>query len=150
MERDRCIIAVLYESGMRIGELMALRVGMVELNEQRQDVTFHIPNMKGKGTKTGARPVVCLEVYNYVVDWLKCHPKPAPAEKFISISQSGVDKQVRRIFQRAKIGKPANLHNFRHSAITNACILQMQPYDISMRFWGIPNSNMFSVYIHLS
>lgn len=26
----------------------------------------------------------------------------------------------------------------------------MQPYDISMKFWGIPNSNMFSVYIHLS
>lgn len=150
MERDRCIISVLYESGMRIGELMALRVGMVELNEQRQDVSFHIPNMKGKGTKTGARTVVCLEVFGYVQDWLKCHPIPLPAEKFINISQSGVDKQVRRLVKRAEINKPANLHNFRHSAITNACILKMQPYDISMRFWGIPNSNMLSVYIHLS
>jgi site-specific recombinase XerD len=150
MERDRCIIAVLYESGMRIGELMALRVGMVELNEQRQDVSFHIPNLKGKGTKTGSRTVVCLEVFGYVQDWLKCHPNPIPTQRFINISQSGVDKQMRRLVKRAGINKPANLHNFRHSAITNACILKMQPYDISMRFWGIPNSNMFSVYIHLS
>ncbi len=150
LERDRCVLSVLYESGMRIGELMALRIGMVEMSDKNQEVTFHIPNMKGKGTKTGARTVVCLEVYGYVQDWLKCHPKPLPTEKFINISKSGVDKQVRTLFKRAGIDKPSNLHNFRHSAITNACILKMKQYDISMRFWGIPNSNMLSVYVHLS
>ncbi len=149
-EMDRCTISVLYESGMRIGELIALRIGMVELIEDKQEVVFHIPNMRGKGTKTGARTVVCLEVYGYVQDWLKCHPKPLPTEKFINISKSGVDKQVATLFKRAGITKPSNLHNFRHSAITNACILKMKQYDISMRFWGIPNSNMLSVYVHLS
>jgi len=150
LERDRCIIACLYEGGFRISELLSLRIGMIEMNAASQEVTFHIPNMRGKGTKTGARSVVCLEVYGYVQDWLKCHPDPKPTAKFINISKSGVDKQNRSLFKKAGINKPANLHNYRHSAITNACIIKMQPYDISMRFWGIPNSSMLSVYVHLS
>jgi len=47
LERDRCIIASLYESGMRIGEFVSLKNDMVQLDELKQEVTFHIPNTEG-------------------------------------------------------------------------------------------------------
>jgi len=38
----------------------------------------------------------------------------------------------------------------RHASITDACKVNMQPNKISMRYWGISNSSMLSVYLHLS
>ncbi len=144
LERDRCIVASFYESGMRIGEGLALDVDMIQLDEVKQEVTFHIPNIEG--CKTGARSVVCLEIYGYVQDWLKCNP----SKKFIPMHQNGVRKAVALLFKKAGINKPHNMHHFRHSAITHAAGLNMSETQLSYRFWGIPHSNMLSVYIHLN
>ncbi|MBU4222854.1 MAG: tyrosine-type recombinase/integrase [Euryarchaeota archaeon] len=144
LERDRCIVAVLYESGMRIGEFVALTNEMVEMDELKQHVIFHIPNMAG--CKTGSRNTKCAEVYGYVQDWQKCNP----SDKFINISISGIRRVVKTLFDRAKIKKPCNLHNFRHSIITYMASLHMTETELSYRFWGIPHSSMVSVYIHLN
>ena len=146
IERDRCLVSVLYEGGLRLGELLALTLNMVELvdEDRKQEVTFHIPNIEG--CKTGARSVLCLEVFGYVQDWLKCNT----STRFMPLSENGVSSALDRLFEKANIKKPNNAHNLRHSSITNAVIMKMQPNEISMRYWGIPNSNMLSVYIHLS
>jgi site-specific recombinase XerD len=144
LERDRCLVSVLYEGGLRIGEFIALTNSMVEMNETNQEVTFHIPDQEG--CKTGPRPVLCLEVYGYVQDWLKCNT----SNQFMLLSENGIRKVTKNLFKRAGINKPSNPHMFRHSSITQACIMKMQPNQISMRYWGIPNSNMLSVYLHLS
>lgn len=144
LERDRCIVAALYESGMRMGEFLSLKTDMVQLDEMKQEVTFHIPNIEG--CKTGARSVVCLEIYGYVQDWLKCNP----SKRFIPMHPSGIRKAVKRLFELADIRKPCNLHHFRHSSITHAAGLNMSETQLSYRFWGISHSTMLSVYIHLN
>jgi site-specific recombinase XerD len=144
MERDRCIVAVLFESGIRVGELLALTTDMVQMDEVKQEVTFHIPNVEG--CKTGARSVVCLEIYGYVQDWLKCNP----SKKFFDLSQMGVTLILKKLATRTNISKPVNPHHFRHSAITHAAGLNMSETQLSYRFWGIPRSGMLSVYIHLN
>jgi len=145
IERDRCIVASFYESGMRIGEMLSLITEEhVQLDEVKQEVTFHIPNIEG--CKTGARSVVCLEIYGYVQDWLKCNP----SKKFIDLSQMGVILILRKLATLANISKPVNPHHFRHSAITHAAGLNMSETQLSYRFWGIPHSAMLSVYIHLN
>lgn len=144
LERDRCIVAVLFESGMRLGELLALKNSMVMMDEGKQEVVFNIPNMPG--CKTGARSVVCLEVYGYVQDWLKCNP----SDQFIPMHAGGLRHVMERLFGLAGITKPHNIHFFRHSSITNAAGLNMSETQLSYRFWGIPHSNMVSVYIHLN
>ena len=143
-ERDRCLVSVLYESGLRVGELRALTSHMIEMDEGKQEVTFHIPDQEG--CKTGARSVLCLEVYGYVQDWTKCNPD----KHFMPFSENGIQKMLRRLYNKAGINKPSNPHMMRHSSITNAVIMKMQPNQISMRYWGIPNSNMLSIYLHLS
>jgi site-specific recombinase XerC len=144
LERDRCIVASYFESGMRMSEGLALGVDMVEMNEARQEVTFHIPNTEG--CKTGARSIVCLEIYGYVQDWLKCNP----SKRFIPLHPSGLRKIILNLFKKAGIKKPCNMHTFRHSAITHAAGLNMSETQLSYRFWGIPHSNMLSTYIHLN
>lgn len=144
LERDRCLISVLFESGMRIGEILALTSSMIQMNEDKQEVVFNIPNLEG--CKTGSRTVVCLEVYGYVLDWMKCNP----SERFFAMSKSGVSKAVKILFEKAGITKPCNIHMFRHSSITNAVNIGMQQNAISMRYWGHVNSNMLATYINLS
>lgn len=144
IERDRCIVAVLYESGMRLGELLALTTDMIEMDEVKQEVRFNIPNIEG--CKTGARSVICLEVYGYVQDWFKCNTE----KQFMPLCPNGVRKAVSRLFKKAGINKPFNIHHFRHSAITHAAGLNMSETQLCYRFWGIPHSAMLSVYIHLN
>lgn len=145
IERDRCIVASFFESGMRLGEYLSLKTKEhVQLDELKQEVTFHIPNIEGN--KTGARSVVCLEIFGYVQDWLKCNP----SEYFMPMKPNGLRDAVKRLFERAGITKPHNIHIFRHSAITHAAGLGMSETQLSYRFWGIPHSNMVSVYIHLN
>jgi site-specific recombinase XerD len=151
IERDRCIVASLYEPGMRLGEFLALDNDMVIMNEASQSIIFNIPDTEDSEdgdprSKTGARAVECLEIYGYVQDWMKCNT----STKFMPLSESGVRKVLQKLFRRAGINKPDNPHNLRHSSITNACIINMQPNKISMRYWGIPNSLMLARYIHLS
>jgi hypothetical protein len=69
-------VAIFWESGMRIGELMALTNRMVEMNEKDQEVTFHIPDLEG--CKTGKRTVPCVEIYGYVEGWMKCQVNRSP------------------------------------------------------------------------
>lgn len=144
LERDRCIVATLFESGMRLGELLALKNSMVQMDEVKQEVIFNIPNIPG--CKTGARSIVCLEIYGYIQDWLKCNP----SEYFIPMKPSGLRHVIERLFDGAGLKKPCNIHFFRHSAITHAAGLNMSETQLSYRFWGIPHSNMVSIYIHLN
>lgn len=144
IERDRCIIAVLFESGMRIGELLALTSSMIHIDDEKQEVTFNVPRQQG--CKTGERTVVCLEIHNYVQDWMKCNP----SDQFLPMSKSGVSKAVRLLFEKAGIKKPCNIHMFRHSSITDAVNRGMQQNAISLRYWGQVNSNMLATYISLS
>lgn len=143
-ERDRCIVAVLFESGMRLGELLNLKNSMVMMDDIKQEVVFNIPNMPG--CKTGARSIVCLEVYGYVQDWMKCNP----SEYFIGMKPNGLRHVIERLYKRAGINKPDNVHFFRHSAITHAAGLGMSETQLSYRFWGTPHSSMLQTYVHLN
>lgn len=144
LERDRCIIATLFESGMRRGELLALTNDMVTMDEAKQEVVFNIPDVEG--CKTGGRTVVCLEIYSYCQDWMKCNI----SNMFMPLKESRLGELIADLFVKAKINKPHNIHWFRHSAITHAVSIGMQQSSVSMRFWGNVDSNMLPTYIHLS
>lgn len=148
-EQERCIISSLFESGMRVGELLNLQIKDVKMDESKQEVIFFIPDLPG--SKTGARTVPCLEIYGYVQDWLKCHPNPAPTSRFIEIeTRWGIAQMLDRLFKRANITKPNNPHILRHSAITHAVATGMQETAIKQRFWGNIGSAMLVTYVHLN
>jgi site-specific recombinase XerD len=144
MERDRAILAAFWEGGIRIGEMLALKDSMVVVDDIKKDVTFHIPNQPG--CKTGARIIVCLEIYPHIVAWNKCNSSGL----FAPLSEKQVRNIIRDLYNRAGINKPCNPHMLRHSCITYMASLGASETELSYRFWGIPHSNMVTIYIHMS
>jgi integrase/recombinase XerD len=145
LERDRCLIAVMFESGMRVGELLSLSTKDLLINDAENKVTFNVG--VGEGCKSDMpRSIVCTDVHGYVIDWLKCNP----STKFMPLSAPGVALIIGKLYKKAGINKPCNPHMLRHSAITHAASIGMTETQLSYRFWGIPHSNMVSTYIHLN
>jgi site-specific recombinase XerD len=67
-ERDRAFVAMLWETGARIGELIDLRVGDIEDGTLGQYVVV--------SGKTGARRLLLLEAGPYITEWITVHPRP--------------------------------------------------------------------------
>lgn len=145
-EQDRVIISCLAESGLRIGEFVALKISNVEIKDN--DITFYVPNIEG--CKTGSRTVPCIELSGYVQDWLKCHPSPRPESQFIQLKEFAIRNHLKKLAERAQIKKSVNPHSFRHFAITRSAMIGMTDVDMSYRYWGSAHSEMLDVYIHLS
>ena len=122
-ERDRAFIAILWETGARIGELIDLKVGDIEDN-----ITSNYVIVSGK---TGARRLLLLESSSYITDWLAIHPNP-DSDAFLwakyDVNASGQVEQIsyqhirtnilEKARERANIQKPVNPHHFRHSRAT--------------------------------
>ena len=66
-DRDRAMYKLLYEGGLRPGELMALTIGDIEFLDK--GVRIRVPPVK-----TGERTILVVESERYLKDWLRKHP----------------------------------------------------------------------------
>ncbi len=119
-KRDRAIIEILYGSGLRISELIDLKIGDIELEAGFIRVT-------GKGNKQRLVPIgefARKAVENY---WLAREQQKPPivsncvvvnkiGKKF---SRVGLWKVIRKLVTKAGITKKVTPHTFRHSFATH-------------------------------
>ncbi|MFH0896554.1 MAG: site-specific integrase [Candidatus Bathyarchaeota archaeon] len=147
--RDKALLAVLYESGCRIGELLSLKIKNVTPNT-------HGAHLMVNG-KTGMRMVLIIASVPYLMEWLNKHPQKRNPEapiwmlekKMKELSHSDIQRILRKIRKRSGITKRINAHNFRHSRAT---FLASRLSDAVLKevFGWTQSSKMASVYIHLS
>jgi len=146
--QGKALVATLYESGCRIGELIFLKVGQVKFDE-------HGAQLFVTG-KTGFRRVRVVASVPYLTDWINRHPHKNDPEAFFWLnnwlkpfSYNGITGMLRRIAGKAGIKKKMNPHNFRHSRATYLANFlteaQMKEY-----FGWTQDSKMAAVYVHLS
>jgi integrase len=123
--RDKAILSLLYDSGVRAGEL---------LNRQIKDLEFEDYGLvlRVRSGKTGYRQVVVVgESPIYLRQWLDVHPDKNSREAplFVKVNRTGESKELdynalRQIFQRIKersgIKERIHPHLYRH---TRASIL---------------------------
>jgi len=150
-KRDKALIAILWETGARVGELGCLRI---------KDISFD--DFGGKALlngKTGMRKVRIVHSAPYILDWLNEHPfsKDVNAPLWICLGQKTCERvcynTIVKILLMAKaragINKPINPHHFRHSRATymaqHLTEAQMKEYF----GWG-QDSTMAARYVHLS
>ena len=123
-ERDRLIIRLLADTGIRVGELISLRVDdLIPAGSK-----FFI-RVRGK---TGERDVAIMpelhkRLRRYIVE---TRPKKAESNKVFlglrrrpgggvePLTESGVQQIVRELAETAEIGRRVHPHLFRHSAAT--------------------------------
>ncbi|MBW1731422.1 MAG: tyrosine-type recombinase/integrase [Deltaproteobacteria bacterium] len=147
-ERDRALVATLYESGCRIGELIPMRIRHVSFD--RYGATIVVDG------KTGPRRVRLISSVPYLKEWLNKHPDPGNPESFVWIKGNGelmgytrVSELLKHLARKAGIKKHVYPHLFRHSRATylanHLTEAQMKEY-----FGWVQESDMAGVYVHLS
>ncbi len=118
-QRDRCILELLYASGLRVSELCQLH--LLDVDRQRR-----ILRIFGKGSKERFVPMHDNAV-QFLEDFIE-HWRPlfSPKEDFVFINRSGrglsrqyIWKLVKKYALEAGIRKNISPHTFRHSFATH-------------------------------
>jgi site-specific recombinase XerD len=152
-KRDRAIIAMLWDLGARIGEILTLRV---------KDLTFDdiglIIHLNGK---TGPRRVRAVWSIRFIKEWLTEHSERHNPSAPLFFKLNSKCKQLEflkyhafrhtlsKITEKAGINKRIHPHIFRHSRCTYMANHLTEAQMNNYFGWSI-SSNMSSVYIHLS
>lgn len=148
--RDKALIAFMYESGCRKGELVSIRLENVTFTEFGATVT--IP--KGK---TGPRTIPIVYAASYLRQWVESHPTKGKSdplfcslqEPFSQFSFSGLSHLMRVLKERTGIKKDIYPHIFRHSRASHLAN-QFTEQQLKQFLGWTAGSNMAAVYVHLS
>jgi len=151
--RDKALVMLLRETGIRIGEALSLNVGDVEITERYGKL--HI-----RHSKTKERYVEFVKSIPYVRAWLSVHPDPKPdSPLFISLrgaehtrlDYDGVASALRRALKRAGLKKRVHPHLFRHMVATELLSTERLPEEVVRVYMGWKHgSRMVSRYSHVS
>lgn len=148
--RDKALIGCLYESGVRVGELLSMTIKNITFDDLGAVILVT--------GKTGARRVRCDVFATQLQTWLDNHPEQDNRDAFVWASvgnrkklmkYSGVRAMLQKCAKRAGVEKRVSPHQFRHSRATHIANhfsdAQMKAY-----FGWVQSSEMASVYIHTS
>lgn len=149
--RDRALIAVLYESGMRIGELAALTWRWVIFDDL--GVKCYIDDKKTKRQRYTRLTIS----HEYLARWYKdTHDHSPDARVFVSLRDRtplkyiAIRQMLGRIQKASGITKPVRPHLFRKDRITHMIAQNYQESVIKKAMWGNLNTDMFQTYVCLA
>jgi len=155
--RDRALMSLLYETGARIGEISSMRIKDVFFDEYGARVWFPLQDTSVKKHKRGVRVVFSS---SYLAEWLNDHPLKEDPDAPLWIKMTGKDRlkpinyddirrQLKRIAERAGVGKRIYPHLFRHTKATR--LLSRMSETLTSKYLGwVLGSKMVKVYAHLA
>lgn len=113
--RQKLVLTMLYDTGMRVSELVRIRLS--DFNKTHRSITIH--NSKGKKTRVvhyGTRLRKVLKQYIAVLGYF---PKHTLLESYtqpgVALSLRGAQHIVREVVKRSKLSKKISPHTFRHT-----------------------------------
>ncbi len=154
--RDRALVEVLYESGVRIGELLNIRLKHIVFD-------YYGARIRVAG-KTGSRIVRITHSVKALTEWLEEHPDRENPEAYLwcrlsasrdpkyaekHIVHRTVSKILKRLAKEAGVKKKVNPHAFRHARATYLA-KYLTEAQLKVFFGWSPTSDMPAVYIHMS
>jgi integrase len=155
-ERDKLIIRILADTGIRVGELVGLRTTDIVQRDRN-----HFLRVRGKGSRERLVPVP--QLYRRVQRYAeRSRPVDAssnrvfishrrgPAGEYQALTTSGVLQLLRNVAQEARIEKRVYPHLFRHSYATWALSRGMHPIMLAQILGHSSLAMIQTVYSHLS
>jgi integrase/recombinase XerD len=154
-ERDRLIIRLLGDSGIRLGELLALRPD--SLTVQGRDALITVHGKGGKQRFVPILPALAARLKKYAE---KGRPDDDYSGRiFIGIRRHGgshaaltgrgVQTMLKAVAAKAGIKKPVNPHAFRHSMATNMLRAQSNPIALAQILGHSDLTMLTRTYSHL-
>jgi len=151
--RDKALIMLLRETGLRIGEALSLDVRDVEITER-------YGRLHTRYSKTKERYVEFVKSIPYLRAWLSVHPNPKPdSPLFVTLrgvkpsrlEYDGVRAVLRRALKKAGLEKRVHPHLFRHQVATELLSLERLPEEAVRVYLGWKHgSRMVSRYSHVT
>ena len=149
--KEKALIKFLHETGLRVGELLSLRVRHIEIKKN-----IGVANVDGK---TGRRPVQFTNSMSYIVQWLNVHPLSEVPDAYLWLGERtnrlyepmkyrGIVALIKRCFDRAGVMKRHNPHWFRHSRASILAPKLTESMLCKYMGWTI-GSNQPRTYLHL-
>lgn len=150
--RDRCFVALLYESACRIGELGVMKWDQVKFTDV--NVVLNTAEKTGKG-----RFIPIFMAVEYLKRWYDDYPGGTPGpDDHVFVNLKSKDPLVYRTYaymlektaKAAGIEKVFTPHTLRHSRITHLLKSGYSESTIKKVAWGSLSSNMLANYAHLT
>ncbi len=152
--RDRALIAVLWETGVRIHELVAVKLKDVREKAENGGKVYIV--WFGKAKVPGEEhDGYVLEASKFLEGWLRVHPDPQPdAPLFVGwgnkpLRTSGARDVVQGAAKAARVAKRVYPHLFRHSRATHLLRIGVPEAQVKKLLGWKPNSPMLGRYAHL-
>jgi site-specific recombinase XerD len=150
--RDKAIIAVGYEAGLRIGELAGLRMRNVTWNANGAKIKVH--------GKKGERQIPIVMAAPYLRRWLDLHPERENPNAFVFVGigtrthgkpleYQMFRKIIKEAAIKAGIKKRVNPHILRHSRAT-VLANYLTEAQMNVFFGWVQGSDIPRIYVHLS
>jgi len=146
--RDRAIIAVLYDSGCRIGEIRTMKIKSVMFDKYGAKI-----HVRGK---TGDRSLRLTISVPLLATWFNMHPSRDdpeaplwPNNRGLPMRYSAFDTMIPRVAKRAGIKTRVYPHLFRHSRATFLASYLTEA-QLCARFGWVQGSEQPGTYVHLS
>ena len=158
--RDRAILMVLYESGFRSGEFLALNVNDAHFDSQ--GVRLVLP-MDATDLKTGRREVTLIDSEPALSSSLEFHsrgadPKAPLWESFDNhisraeprgrLSYTALTVILKGLAKEAGVTKKTNPHAFRHARASHMAMAGYNEAELRVYFGWSANSRMPARYVH--
>ena len=152
--RDRALVAVLTDSGMRIGALASCRIKNVESTQFGCMIYISKTSRSKKTAAPKGLPLTWSS--GYLQQWIAVHPlrEYAEAPLWITLdknqeplSYKTVRMTLKNIVKRAGVKRRIHTHLFRHKAITNWILDGFNEQTINHRAgWSKGSTQMFKIY----
>lgn len=150
--RDKALIAMLWETGARIGELIDLEIGDLEDFRHGKKVVIN--------GKTGPRRVPLISSVPHIQAWINSHPDGNDPEAPLwvnvgtrnqgdKIQYRALRKTLDEIMKRTDVDKPSNPHHFRHSRATYMAS-RFTEAQMCEYFGWVQGSDVPAKYVHMS
>ena len=149
--RDRALIATLYDSGCRCGELARLQWRDVRFDDYGCGI--YVNDTKTRKTRYNRLGAAT----QYLATWKSDYPGHPEGEQLVFLTvkkkpmeYDAISRIVHRTADRAEIPKRVHPHLFRKSRITHLIQQNCQESVIKEAMWGNLNTEMFQTYVVLS
>lgn len=148
---ERALVSFLHETGVRVGELLGVRIRDIERKGQ-----YALVRVDGK---TGERRVPIVQCVPWIEQWLREHPARENPDALLWVSTHnghqgralrhiGVLRMLARITEASGLHKRHNPHWFRHSRATINAARYSEQVLCKLMGWEL-GSKQVRTYVHM-
>ena len=146
---------ILYWTGMRLGEMLALTVGDVDMEGKAISITKSLQRIKGRDvvtkpkTRRSIRTVTIPEfLVQDIKDYIDTLYDPDPADRLLPVMKFHLEREIKRGIKESGV-KPIHIHCLRHSNCALLASLGFTPLEIAERLGHERIETTLNIYSHV-